>query len=193
MTTQQFKQTLLDQLYAPYLKCTMCPLGSLGRTQVVFGEGNPDAKLMFIGEAPGAQEDLQGRPFVGRSGQLLTKILAELGIQRSDVFITNVVKCRPPENRAPKPLEISTCKNLFLINQIKIIEPVVICTLGASPLKGLLDKPIKITQVRGTVLHTDTMTIVPTFHPAYILRNKKKTEIFIADLKMAIKEAYSRD
>src|SRR5579872_2582777 len=134
MDPKSYKQQLLDQLYAPYRNCTMCPLGTLGRTNVVFGEGNPDADLLFIGEGPGAAEDAQGRPFVGRSGKLLTKTLEGLGIKREDVFITNIVKCRPPENRAPTPVEAGICTNLFLYNQIKIIRPKVICVLGATAL-----------------------------------------------------------
>ncbi len=191
MDAKQFKQKLLDQLYAPYIKCTMCPLGSLGRTHVVFGEGDTDAKLMFVGEGPGAQEDAQGRPFVGRSGQLLTKSLNALGLERNEVFITNIVKCRPPGNRAPTPLESTTCKNLLLFNQIKIIRPKIICTLGASSLEGLLERPVKITHLRGTIQHINDLTILPTFHPAYILRNQTKFEIFLHDLKTAIEKAYS--
>jgi len=101
MDPKKYKQELLDQLYAPYEKCKMCPLGSLGRTNVVFGEGNPDASLMFIGEGPGKDEDEQGRPFIGRSGRLLTKILNAVGLDRKEVFITNIVKCRPPKKPCP--------------------------------------------------------------------------------------------
>lgn len=191
MDARLFKQKLLDQLYAPYIKCTMCPLGTLGRTNVVFGEGDPDAKLMFIGEGPGAQEDAQGRPFVGRSGQLFTRSLNALGLERSEVFITNIVKCRPPDNRAPTPLESTTCKNLLLYNQIKIIRPKLICTLGASSLVGLLGHPVQITRIRGTVQQVDGLAIFPTFHPAYILRNQTKFEIFLNDLKTAIEKAYA--
>jgi uracil-DNA glycosylase len=175
MDVKVYKQHLLDKLYAPYANCKECPLGSLGRTTVVFGEGNPDAKLMFIGEGPGHDEDIQGRPFVGRSGKLLTKILELSGIDRSDVFISNVVKCRPPNNRKPFENEITTCTNLLLFNQIKIIRPHVICTLGATALQGLLNSyEIKITQVRGKPIvghNLPNIIIMPTYHPAYILRN----------------------
>lgn len=120
MNAKMYKQNLLNELYKPYQQCIACPLGSLGRTNVVFGEGNPDAELMFIGEAPGREEDKQGRPFVGRSGQLLNRILELAGIKRPDIFITNIVKCRPPNNRKPLPLEINICKKILLSNQIKI-------------------------------------------------------------------------
>src|SRR5437870_4631307 len=123
MNPKTYKQELLDKLYAPYKKCMECPLGNLGRTHVVFGEGNPDADLMFIGEGPGKEEDEQGRPFVGRSGKLLNHIFEIIGIHRKNVFITNIVKCRPPNNRKPLPIESNTCKSILLLNQIKIIRP----------------------------------------------------------------------
>jgi uracil-DNA glycosylase family 4 len=108
------KKQQLDQLYNLYKNCIQCPLGTLGRTNVVFGSGNPDSKIIFIGEGPGAQEDLLAEPFVGKSGQLLTKILKELEVKREDIYITNIVKCRPPENRAPAPIEMVTCTSLLL-------------------------------------------------------------------------------
>lgn len=152
MDTKIDKQFMLEQLYEPYKKCLACPLGFLGRKNVVFGEGNPDANIMFIGEGPGAQEDIQGKPFVGRSGQLLNTTLSKLGIDREKVFITNIVKCRPPQNRRPQKIEIQTCKTLLLLNQIAIIAPKVICTLGSSALEGLLEKKIQITKIRGKIL-----------------------------------------
>lgn len=175
---------VLDSLYAPYLNCQECPLAKLGRTHVVFGEGNPDADLMFIGEGPGRDEDLQGRPFVGRSGQLLNHVFEAVNIKRSDVFITNIVKCRPPQNRQPLPTESSVCKNLFLFNQIKIIKPTVVCTLGASALSGLLDTDVKISKVRGHQLAWNDTILVPTYHPAYILRNPKELAQFADDLTL---------
>src|SRR5580700_10583052 len=120
------KQHLLDALYKPYKACTAYPLGTLGRTNVVFGSGNPDAFLMLIGEGPGQQEDNIGLPFVGKSGALLTKILETIGLKRSEIFISNIVKCRPPQNRAPLPYEMKTCKDLLLSKQIAIIKPRVI-------------------------------------------------------------------
>ena len=190
MDAKNYKQQLLDQLYAPYKKCLECPLGSMGRLNVVFGHGNPDAQLMFIGEGPGRDEDIQGKPFVGRSGQLLTRILEGIGINREDVFITNIVKCRPPDNRKPFPIESSTCKKLLLEKQIKIIRPQVICTLGASAVEGLLDTKIKITQVRGSLLTYQQITLIPTYHPAYILRNQSEIRYLIQDINKAFELAY---
>lgn len=191
MDAKIYKQELLNELYRPYLKCTMCPLGSLGRINVVFGEGNPDARLMFIGEAPGADEDKQGRPFVGRSGSLLNKAFELAGIKREDVFITNIVKCRPPGNRAPLPNESGICKRLFLFNQIKIIRPTVICTLGSIALQELIGEPIQITKKRGVALHKNDYIILPTYHPAYILRNAKEGKTFLSDIQSAKALAYN--
>ncbi len=186
MNTKEYKQNLLNTLYAPYRKCMKCPLGNLGRTNVVFGEGNPDAALMFIGEAPGQEEDRLARPFVGRSGKLLNKVFELAKIERTDTFITNVVKCRPPSNRKPLELESTTCTNLLLFKQIKIINPKVICTLGASALQGLLgDYQIKISQVRGKPIVATKLPgyiIVPTYHPAYILRNPKELTTLYEDI-----------
>lgn len=190
MDPKKFKQDLLDALYAPYKKCVQCPLGFLGRKNVVFGDGNPDADLLFIGEAPGKDEDLQGKPFVGRSGQLLNKALTLVGIERSSVYITNIVKCRPPNNRVPLPLETSTCMNLFLFNQIKIIRPRIICTLGSIALNSLLGKPSPITKVRGTRIEYQDMILIPTYHPAYILRNQAEAATWLSDFK-AIKALLS--
>ena len=183
---KSFKLELLNQLYKPYYNCKACPLGTLGRKHVVFGEGNPDAKLMFIGEGPGKEEDLQGKPFIGRAGQLLNRSLEAIGIQRKDVFITNIVKCRPPNNRTPTPTESQTCKNLLLIKQIQIICPKVICTLGSAAIQGLLGKKtLKISQIRGKKILIEEIIVVPTYHPAYILRNPKELKILIADLAFA--------
>jgi len=141
---------------------------------------------MIIGEAPGKNEDLQGHPFIGRSGQLLTRSLQQAGLNREDVFITNIVKCRPPNNRNPLPLEIKTCKQLLLFKQIKIIQPKIICTLGALALEGLTNqRNIKITKTRGIPLNIDGITIIPTYHPAYMLRKPKELNTFIKDLKQA--------
>jgi uracil-DNA glycosylase family 4 len=187
MDQRAYKQSLLDALYAPYKKCVQCPLGTLGRINVVFGQGNPDATLMFIGEGPGQEEDRQGVPFVGRSGALLNKIFQSLSIERSDLFITNIVKCRPPNNRTPTPLESFTCKSLLLINQIKIIRPQIICTLGAAALQGLLQTPIKIGEVRSKIMEgpIEKIPLLPTYHPAYILRNPKEMGQLVADIARA--------
>jgi uracil-DNA glycosylase len=183
MDPKIFKQQLLDKLYEPYRKCTQCPLGFLGRTNVVFGEGNPNADLMFIGEAPGKDEDEQGRPFVGRSGKLLTKALSLVGINRPDVFITNIVKCRPPNNRTPLPVEITICTTLFLVNQIKIIRPKVICTLGTIATNSLMGQVYQITKVRGSKFEMDGIVVIPTYHPSYILRNQSQASIWLKDIK----------
>lgn len=183
MDPKTFKQNLLNQLYAPYRDCKQCPLGFAGRTQVVFGDGNPDAHLMLIGEGPGRDEDLQGKPFVGRSGQLLTRVLIKVGLTREEVFITNIVKCRPPNNRTPAPIEISTCTKLFLFNQIKIIRPKIICTLGSIALNALAIAPLQISKVRGTIIERDGMLIIPTFHPAYILRNQTQAHTWLSDFQ----------
>jgi len=165
-----------------------CPLGKLGRTHVVFGDGNPDAALMFIGEGPGQDEDAQGKPFVGRSGKLLNRLLETAGLERSDVFITNIVKCRPPNNRKPFPSESATCKSILLINQIKIIRPTVICTLGSAAIQGLIDdQNIKISQIRGKVLKYENISVIPTYHPAYILRNPKELTTLFDDIQHAFK------
>lgn len=189
MNIISYKQKLLNELYAPYLKCTECPLGTQGRTKVVFGSGNPDSSFMLIGEGPGQEEDRQGLPFVGRSGKLLNKVFELLGIERESIFITNVVKCRPPQNRKPFENEMLTCTNLFLFKQIKIIRPKVICTLGATALQGLINNfDIKISKIRGKPIkahHIPEIFIMPTFHPAYILRNPKEFNTLFDDIKRA--------
>jgi len=187
MDIKTYKQKLLEQLYEPYKKCTMCPLGNLGRKNIVFGEGNPNTKLMFIGEGPGQKEDDLCRPFVGRSGQLLTKVLEAIGLSREQVFITNVVKCRPPKNRNPLPKERETCTNLLLLKQIKIIRPKVICTLGSVAMQTFFENNAKISKIRGKIFKKDGTNIIPTYHPAYILRNNRELENFANDIKLAKK------
>ena len=179
------KQAQLDALYEQYKNCTACPLAFAGRTQIVFGQGNPNAKLMLIGEGPGRDEDLQGKPFVGKSGKLLSLVLKKNNIDEKDIYITNIVKCRPPNNRNPLPIESKTCKNLLLFKQIKIIQPKVICTLGAVAIRELLERPIAITRDRGQAIKINKTIIIPTYHPAYILRNNNNLEIFFLDIKKA--------
>ena len=162
-------QEQLDCFASQIADCTLCPLHA-GRTQVVFGVGNPDADLMFIGEAPGRDEDIQGEPFVGRAGQLLTKIIEAMGFARGEVYIANINKCRPPNNRAPTPDEMARCMP-FLERQIDIIRPKVICLLGATAVRGLLDVKQGITRLRGTFMEWRGILVMPTFHPAYLLRN----------------------
>jgi uracil-DNA glycosylase family 4 len=189
MDTRAYKQKQLELLYAPYKKCIECPLGGLGRKNVVFGEGNPDAQLLLIGEGPGHEEDLQGRPFVGRAGKLLDRALSSAGINRNSIFITNIVKCRPPNNRRPTNQESQTCKKLLLEHQIKIIEPRIICTLGAAATEGLIGEKFKITAIRGKELSVGKTIIIPTLHPAYILRNPKQLSSLVQDIKKAARLA----
>lgn len=152
------------------LACTRCPLHK-GRTNVVFGVGNPASQLVFVGEGPGEQEDKEGLPFVGRSGQLLDRlILEELGLTRDDLYICNVVKCRPPNNRDPLPAEIAACRP-FLEAQLQLIDPKVIVTLGNFASKLLLDTTEGITRLRGKVYRLAGRSVVPTFHPAAVLRS----------------------
>ena len=168
----------LVALYKEARGCTLCPL-SHSRTQVVFGAGNADADLMFVGEAPGFHEDQQGIPFVGRAGQLLNDLLEEQGLVRDDVFIANTLKCRPPENRDPTPDEIETCRP-YLEKQVELIEPRVICTLGNFATKLLTGSPQGITRVHGEPqereLGARTVKLFPIFHPAAGLRTPKVKE-----------------
>jgi DNA polymerase len=162
--------------------CTRCKLCST-RTNIVFGVGNANADLMFVGEAPGADEDEQGEPFVGRAGQLLTKIIEAMGYQRGDVFIANVLKCRPPNNRAPEPDEVATCEP-FLFKQIDAIKPKVIVALGTHAAHALLKIDTPISRIRGQVLDfRGSVKLVPTFHPAYLLRSPDKKRDVWEDMK----------
>jgi len=160
----------LAELEARIQGCLACPLGS-GRLRFVFGEGHPEADLLFIGEGPGRDEDLQGRPFVGRAGELLDKMIGAIGLKRSEVYIANVVKCRPPDNRVPTAPEAQRCLG-YLRRQIELIRPKVIVTLGATPLRELLGISEGITRVRGhwKRLEPEGIPVMPTFHPAYVLR-----------------------
>lgn len=148
--------------------CTRCGLAAT-RTTVVFGDGNPEAEVMFIGEGPGRNEDLQGVPFVGAAGQLLNRLLSEVGLERSDAYIANVVKCRPPGNRDPRPDEIAACKD-YLAGQIRLIDPAVVMTLGNFATKLLLKEERGITRLRGHAYPWWNRTVIPTFHPAAALR-----------------------
>jgi uracil-DNA glycosylase family 4 len=163
--------------------CTRCKLHALGRTQIVFGVGNPDADLMFVGEAPGADEDAQGIPFVGRAGQLLTKIIEAIGLTRDDVYIANVIKCRPPGNRNPEPDEVETCEP-FLFRQIDLIKPKVIVALGKFGAQTLLRTLDPISRLRGRVYDYRGAKLIPTFHPAYLLRNPSSKREVWEDMKL---------
>ena len=163
--------------------CSRCKLHTLGRQQVVFGVGNPDARLMFVGEAPGAEEDLQGIPFVGRAGQLLTKIIEAIDLKREDVYIANVIKCRPPQNRNPEPDEVETCEP-FLFQQIDAIKPRVVVALGSFAARALLRTLDPISRLRGRVFEYRGAKLVPTFHPAYLLRNPSSKRDVWEDMKL---------
>ena len=164
--------------------CSRCKLHRLGRKQVVFGVGNPNADLMFVGEAPGHDEDVQGIPFVGRAGQLLTKIIEAIGLTRDDVYIANVIKCRPPENRNPEPDEVEQCEP-FLFQQIDAIQPKVIVALGKFAAQALLRTQDPISRLRGRVYDFRGAKLVPTFHPAYLLRNPSSKREAWEDMKKA--------
>lgn len=159
----------LGELHDAFGECQRCPLGAT-RTTFVFGVGNPQAKLMLIGEAPGRDEDLQGEPFVGAAGQLLDKILAAVNFRRDEVYIANILKCRPPGNRNPEPLEIAACSPI-LARQIELIRPRIICTLGSFAAKTILQEKDGISRLRGRIHYYRGIPVVPTFHPAALLRN----------------------
>lgn len=186
-SSKKEKELALEKLYQPHQNFTQSPLYIAGCTSIVFGEGNPDATIMFIGEAPGKAEDEQRRPFVGPSGKLLNKALTQAGLQREDVFITNIVKCRPPNNRTPTPEELRLGKNLMLLEQITIINPKILCTLGSAALHGLTEGNFRITQVHGQPLDFQGRLLFPTFHPAYILRNLSQEHLFLSDIKKLVK------
>jgi uracil-DNA glycosylase family 4 len=179
----------LEELARTALSCTRCRL-SAGRTQVVFADGNPDADLMLIGEGPGYHEDRQGLPFVGAAGQLLNRLLGEIGMRREDVRITNVVLCRPPGNRDPLPDEIDACKP-YLMEHIRLVDPRVIMTLGNFATRFILGRPTAISRVRGQRHMVDGRIVIPTFHPAAILRGggdaSRQMEAVRADFR-AVKE-----
>jgi uracil-DNA glycosylase family 4 len=188
------RRAQLLEVYREASTCTRCPLSET-RTKVVFGAGEADADLMFVGEAPGAEEDRQGLPFVGRAGQLLTQLLAGIGLSREDVFITNVLKSRPPGNRDPQPGEIEACQP-YLTQQVQLIEPRVIATLGNFATKLLTGSPVGITRVRGTPqLHEiggRSVFIMPLLHPAAALRTPSLVETLEGDFR-ALAELLEQD
>ena len=162
--------------------CMRCKLCNLGRSQTVFGVGNPKARLMFVGEAPGEDEDKKGEPFVGRAGQLLTKIIEAIGMTRDQVYIANVIKCRPPGNRNPESDEVASCEP-FLFRQIDVIQPKVIVPLGKFAAQCLLKTMDPITKLRGRQFDYRGTTLIPTFHPAYLLRNPSAKREVWEDMK----------
>jgi uracil-DNA glycosylase len=162
--------------------CTRCKLHKLGRKQIVFGVGNPKAELMFVGEAPGRDEDEQGEPFVGRAGQLLTKIIEAINLKREDVYIANVIKCRPPENRNPEPDEVATCEPL-LFRQVDAIKPKVIVALGTFAAHALLKTDTAISRLRGRTYNFRGSQLICTFHPAFLLRSPERKRDTWEDMK----------
>jgi len=184
-TVKVSKQARLDQLAQKVMQCRNCSLYKT-RTKMVFSDGSPDARLVFIGEAPGRDEDMQGKPFVGRAGVLLTKMIEAIGFKRGDVYICNVLKDRPPGNRTPDPKEMEACFP-FLEEQLAIIQPEVICTLGAVATKAFLGPNIAITKIRGTIQDYKGIRLVPSFHPAYLLRNPPAKKYSWIDLKLVKK------
>jgi DNA polymerase len=171
----------LLELRAEIGDCTRCPLAE-GRTELVFGEGSPDARLVFVGEGPGRDEDLSGRPFVGAAGQLLDRIITAIGLRREDVYICNVVKCRPPGNRDPKPEESEVCGR-FVRRQIAIVQPDVVVALGKPSAQFLLSTDRPISKLRGRFHDLDGVAVMPTYHPAYLLRNESAKRPVWEDMK----------
>ena len=181
-TPSGFLDKSLPEVAAEALQCVACGLHET-RTKVVFGVGNSDARLMFIGEGPGRDEDLQGEPFVGRAGQLLTKIIQAMGYQREDVYIANAVKCRPPQNRDPKTGEIEACRH-FLMRQVALIQPEVIVLLGRSAVGAVLGLSEPLSRLRGTFRDWNGTKVMCTYHPAYLLRNPSAKGMVWEDMQL---------
>jgi DNA polymerase len=186
METGGSSQDLLKDLYRETANCQACPL-AMTRKNVVFGDGNPKARLVFVGEAPGADEDEQGLPFVGRAGQLLTKIINAMGLERRDVYICNILKCRPPGNRNPLPEEIRLCEP-FLKKQLQLIAPQMICALGSFAAKTLLRTETPITVLRGRFHSYEGIPLMPTYHPAYLLRNPSAKKQVWEDVQLIMRQ-----
>jgi DNA polymerase len=184
------KEAMLKKVCQEIANCQLCPLGKT-RQNLVFGDGNPHAQIVFVGEAPGADEDEQGLPFVGRAGQLLTDIIVKgMKLARKDVYICNILKCRPPGNRNPLPDEISKCEP-FLKKQLQIISPKIICALGSFAAKNLLNTDIPISVLRGRFHSYEGIKLMPTYHPAYLLRNPSAKKQVWEDVQMIMKETQS--
>jgi DNA polymerase len=176
----------LNKICADMAGCQRCQLGK-ARHNLVFGDGNHQAQVVFVGEAPGADEDEQGLPFVGRAGQLLTKIIEAMGLSRKDVYICNILKCRPPQNRNPLPEEIAACEP-FLKQQLKSISPWIICALGTFAAKTLLKTEVPISVLRGHFHSYEGIKLMPTYHPAYLLRNPSAKKLVWEDVQLIMKE-----
>jgi uracil-DNA glycosylase family 4 len=182
-------QLTLEAIRSELGDCTRCRLHE-GRQSVVFGEGNPHARLVLVGEAPGREEDLQGRPFVGQAGELLTRIIESIDLRRDEVYIANIVKCRPPQNRNPQPDEIRTCLP-FLRKQLEAIRPSIICCLGTFAAQTLLQTEERISLLRGKFYAYQGARLMPTYHPAFLLRNPQFKRDVWEDMK-AIREEYKK-
>lgn len=172
----------LTELRDSLHNCQRCKLAGLGRTQVVFGTGDPQATIMFVGEAPGYYEDRQGEPFVGAAGKLLTELVQSIGLSRSEIYIANVIKCRPPNNRDPETDEVDTCKP-FLLQQIELIRPKLVCSLGNWATQTLLEKKVGITKVRGQAFHVRDFVVFPMLHPAAALHQGSLQEPLREDFR----------
>jgi uracil-DNA glycosylase family 4 len=183
--TERVFSPTLEEIRMELGDCRRCKLHRTRHT-LVFGEGNKKAKLMIIGEGPGYEEDIQGRPFVGKAGQLLTKILQSIHLQREEVYITNIIKCRPPQNRNPELEEIQHCYP-FLLKQIQAIHPQIICALGTFAAQTLLKTDAKITTLRGKFYEFTGIKVFPTYHPAYLLRNPERKREVWEDMKQISK------
>lgn len=184
MATSADRREQLKAVYEQARSCARCPELAATRTQVVFGAGNADADLMFVGEAPGANEDRQGLPFVGQAGRLLDQLLREIGLARDDVFVTNTLKCRPPGNRDPHPAEIDSCRD-YLMRQLELVEPRVVCTLGNFATKLLRGDPTGVTRVHGReevrVIGRRAVRLYPLFHPAAALYTPRMLDVLRTD------------
>ncbi|HEX5236701.1 MAG TPA: uracil-DNA glycosylase [Silvibacterium sp.] len=181
------RSAALEAIRAEIGECTRCPLAFTGRHAIVFSDGDPNARLMFVGEGPGADEDAQGLPFVGRAGQLLNNMINAMGLKRSEVYIANVVKCRPPQNRTPEPEEANTCMQ-FLWRQIDVVRPEIIVALGATAATYLLGGKASLGSLRGRIHKVRNTKLIVTYHPAYLLRDPRQKGEAWKDLQIAMKE-----
>jgi len=191
ITNQKPEETMssdLESIRAEIGDCQRCKLAPR-RTNIVFGSGNPNADLVFVGEAPGFDEDQQGLPFVGRAGQLLTKIIESINLKREDVYICNVLKCRPPDNRNPEPDEVAAC-NPFLKKQLATIRPKIVCCLGTFAAQTVLQTAAPISKLRGKFFDLDGIRVIATFHPAYLLRSPEKKREVWEDMKQIRAELF---
>jgi DNA polymerase len=180
---------LLEEVSRELGDCKRCKLHS-HRRNIVFGTGNPEARLVFVGEGPGGDEDIQGKPFVGRAGQLLTKIINSIDLTREDVYIANIIKCRPPQNRNPQPDEIKACEP-FLLKQLDAIKPKIICALGTFAAQTLLETDEKISSLRGRFITFRNAKLIATFHPAFLLRSPQRKRDVWEDMKKIREEYFS--